>query len=503
MTLYIKLRAILVTMILSGCAGSSALAGKKVAKRAAAQVASSAPAGAGQTQGQFVPLVDHHLHLLSPAGAALATPPLLPEIKLPEELARFVRERNKRWHEQNGLADLYTEDAIYFRGGTTGWVRGRSAVAGYVRWTISDTPYYIKPTTYNLDGSSARVAGYFVEADGSNRHFGFFIFSLIKAPDGVWRCAAETYVYQGAPQFETPYTAKQLIANMDAVGIRRGVVLSDAYYFDSVRPEPVPDEYNKVRAENDWTATQVAQFPDRLVAFCSFNPLRDYALAELDRCASSGRFKGLKLHFNAAQLDFQSPEQVAKVRRVMAAANKYRLPIIIHVRSKPTYGREDAEVFLHQIVAAAPDVPIQIAHLWGGENFSSSALAVYANAVVAHDPVTKNLYFDISGAWRYGKPAEMPEIVARIRQIGIGRILYGSDEPPAEAWKAFRQKLPLTEEEFRAIASNVAPYMQDQQKGTGSVRVNGQFSYTFSTYISEGLSTLKYGEPLIFERHPL
>jgi predicted TIM-barrel fold metal-dependent hydrolase len=421
-----------------------------------------------------VPLVDHHLHLLSPAGAALATPPLLPEIKLPEELARFVSERMRRWHDQNGLAELYTEDAIYSRGGTVGWVRGRRAVAGYVRWTISDTPYYIKPTMYNLDRSSANVAGYFVEADGSDRHFGLFIFSLIKAPDGVWRCAAETYRYQGAPQFETPYTAKQLVAQLDAVGIRRGVVLSDAYYFDAVRPEPVPDEYNKVRAENDWTATQVAQFPARLVAFCSFNPLRDYALAELDRCASSGRFKGLKLHFNAAQLDFQSPEQVEKVRRVMESANKYRLPMIIHVRSKPTYGREDAEVFLHRLIAAAPDVPIQIAHLWGGENFSSSALAVYADAVAAHDPVTKNLYFDISGAWSYGKPEEMKEIVGRIRQIGIGRILYGSDGPPTEAWNAFRNKLPLTDEEFRVIASNVAPYMRDQQRGASPERVSNR-----------------------------
>jgi predicted TIM-barrel fold metal-dependent hydrolase len=414
----------------------------------------------GKTQDQIVPVVDHHLHLLSPAGAALATPPVLTTIGLPEELAQFVRERTRRWNDQKGLAELYTEDAIYFRGGTVGWVHGRKAVAGYVRWTISDRPYYIKPTTYNLSGSSATVAGYFTDADGTDYRFGFFVFTLTKAPDGVWKSAAEIYIHQEGTKFEQPYTARQLVAQLDAVGIRRGVVLSDAYYFDAVRPEPVPDEYSKVRAENDWTADQVAQFPDRLVAFCSFNPLRDYALAELDRCASSGRFKGLKLHFNAAQLDFQSPEQVAKVRHVMAAANKYRLPMIIHVRSKPTYGREDAEVFLHQLVAAAPDVPIQIAHLWGGENFSASALAVYADAITAGDPATKNLYFDISGAWVYAKATEMPEIIRRIRQIGIGRILYGSDGPPNESWKAFRSKVPLTEDEFRVIANNVAPYMR-------------------------------------------
>ena len=406
------------------------------------------------------PVADHHLHLYSPAAVELSTPPLLPEIKLPEELVHFVRERTRRWNDQNALAELYTEDALYFRGGTAGWARGRSAVAGYVRWTISDTPYYIKPVSYNLDQSSARIAGYFVEADGTDRHFGSFLFSLIKASDGGWRSAAETYIYQGAPSFDKPYTAKQLIAKLDEVGIRRGVVMSNAYYFDSVRPEPVPDAYEKLRAENDWTADQVAQFPGRLVAFCSFNPLKDYALEELNRCITSRRFRGLKMHFNAAQLDFQNPDQVAKVRRVMEVANKNRLPMIIHVRSMPTYGRADAEVFLRHLVAAAPNVPIQIAHLWGGESFSSSALAFYADAVTAKDPLTKNLYFDISGAWQYGKPEEMQEIVRRIRQIGLQRILYGSDTVPAEAWDAFLKKVPLTNREFQIIANNAAPYLK-------------------------------------------
>lgn len=406
------------------------------------------------------PLADHHLHLYSPAAADLSTPPLLPEIKLPEKLAHFVRERERRWNNQNALSELYTEDALYFRGGTSGWVRGRSAVAGYVKWAISDTPYYIKPVSYNLDQSSARVAGYFVEADGTDRHFGLFLFSLIKAQDGEWRSAAETYIYQGAPRFDKPYTAKQLVAKLDEAGIRRGVVVSNAYYFDSVRPEPVPDAYQKVRAENDWTADQVAHFPDRLVAFCSFNPLKEYAIEELNRCIASKNFKGLKMNFNAAQLDFQNPDEVAKVRRVMETANMHRLPMIIHVRSKPTYNRADAEVFLRQLVAAAPDVPIQIAHLWGGENFSGSALAVYADAVSANDPVTRNLYFDISGAWQYGKPEERQEIVRRIRQIGLRRILYGSDAIPAEAWEAFSKNIPLTDQEFRVIAANVAPYMR-------------------------------------------
>jgi hypothetical protein len=51
-----------------------------------------------------------------------------------------------------------------------------------------------------------------------------------------------------------------------------------------------------------------------------------------------------------------------------------------------------------------------------------------------------------------------------IRQIGVGRILYGSDGPifgnvqPSEAWGEFRREMPLTGEEFTTIANNIAPY---------------------------------------------
>ena len=58
----------------------------------------------------------------------------------------------------------------------------------------------------------------------------------------------------------------------------------------------VEDEYAKVRAENDWTGAQAALFPERLRAFCSFNPLKQYALDELARCAKDPNLRrGIKL----------------------------------------------------------------------------------------------------------------------------------------------------------------------------------------------------------------
>ena len=52
-----------------------------------------------------------------------------------------------------------------------------------------------------------------------------------------------------------------------------------------------------------------------------------------------------------------------------------------------------------------------------------------------------------------------------IRQIGVDRILYGSDAAvqdnprPREGWALFR-RLPLTDDEFERIAKNVAPYLE-------------------------------------------
>ena len=67
---------------------------------------------------------------------------------------------------------------------------------------------------------------------------------------------------------------------------------------------------------------------------------------------------------------------------------------------------------------------------------------------------------------RLGIAPEVAERMAkRIRRVGVERILFGSDAatvgnlPPREAWVAFRQ-LPLTDEEFRTIAANVAPYLR-------------------------------------------
>lgn len=462
---------------------------QRAAAATGTEAAQATEAGATDPKVAFAPIVDHHIHLLSPAAAAWKTPPPLPEIKLPEELAQVLQLRIDRRTDLKGLEEIYTSDALFYSGGGPGWSRGREAAAGRVVWTISEFPYRVAPVAYRLHGSHAEIAGYFLSTtdysdenrNGSPKQmpsspkdltdrFGNAFLSLRKGEDGKWRIASETFVYD-VPSFAKPVSAQDKIKEMDAAGTRLGTVVSNAYYFDSAQPEPVLDALAKIRADNDWLGEQVAQFPDRLVAFCSVNPVKDYALSELQRCASSGKFVGLKLHFNAAQVKLRDPKELASIRAVMAAANKLRMPMLIHVRPGNDYNAEVAEIFLRQLVTAAPDVPIQIAHLWGGESYSSSALKVYADAVSRSDPATRNLYFDVSAVLIEPRPPEQAqEIVARMREIGMARLLWGSDASIAEALQGFRKNVPLTEQEFRAISNNVAPYLRDSRSSNADIR---------------------------------
>ena len=75
------------------------------------------------------------------------------------------------------------------------------------------------------------------------------------------------------------------------------------------------------------------------------------------------------------------------------------------------------------------------------------------------------LLFDVATNAHAGAPDEELALVARrIREVGVGRVVYGSDaalpgSTPREGWAAFR-RLPLAERELRKIASSVAPYMR-------------------------------------------
>jgi predicted TIM-barrel fold metal-dependent hydrolase len=412
----------------------------------------------------FAPLADHHAHLLSPAGAKLINDPPLPEVEVPQDLARLLRAREKGWSDKSALAALYTEDSLVFDSVEPRWIRGRDEVTTFLAEQLFARSYRITPIAYGVEGSAGYLAAYFTRDGTAAKHIGQVLFSLRKGADGAWRIAAESPTFPG-PTVREPKPAEQLIPQLDEAGIQRAAVLSAAYWFGSpFMRKAEGDEYANVRAENDWTVQETARFPTRLFAFCSFNPLKDYAAEELDRCAKLPQVRGLKLHFANSRVDVKNPEHVEKLRRVFSQANERRLAIVAHLWTGRDYGREDAEIFLSQILPSAPDVPVQIAHFaGGGPGYTDEAMEVYAKAIAAGDPRTKNLYFDFATVADAKSDELLRTFAMRIRQVGPQRVLFGTDlGPPAarQSWAHFRTVVPLTDEEFKTIAGNVAPYLR-------------------------------------------
>ncbi|MDF1505741.1 amidohydrolase family protein, partial [Roseisolibacter sp. H3M3-2] len=405
-----------------------------------------------------------------------------PPVAAPADVAALLRRREAAWNDPRALAALYAPDAVVQLAGNpgSGWARGPATIAAYLadgrRFARA---YRLEPVRVTADARVAHVAGHLraVGAPPDAPPGGWFDLTLARGPDGAWRIVAESPVPRRVPAQPT-IDAAQLVAMLDSARIRRAVVLSGAFAFggamDLQGAADTPERRRaRVRAENDWTAAQAARFPDRLVAFCAVNPLEPFAEAEVARCADARAFRGLKLHLDESRVDLGVPAHVERVRAVAAAANARALPLVVHVgNNRGADAAAHVRTFLDRVVGAAPDVPVQVAHLWGGGGYSEGALAAFAAAVAAGDPAARRLWFDVAevGLMMQHAGPRAPALLAaaarHMRTIGLDRVLYGSDgglighQTAPVAWAAFRDQVPLTDAELWRVARNVPPYLR-------------------------------------------
>jgi predicted TIM-barrel fold metal-dependent hydrolase len=262
---------------------------------------------------------------------------------------------------------------------------------------------------------------------------------------------------------------KALLAELDAAGINKAVVLSVGYSFADERKK-LDDPDRLTREENDWTSGQVAVSGGRLIGFCSANPLRPAALEELERCLALPGMKGVKLHLGNSGISLREPAQAARLVEVFTLAERLRVPVLVHMRARGglNYGAEDARLFLDKIVPAAPSIEIVVAHLGGsGPGYpaqNDEVMSVFGAAAERKDPRMRNIYFDVAtNVTAETTPEEAALVALRIRQVGSTRVLYGSDlSPPGgsirSGWEIFRSQVPLTSAEFGTIAANLTRF---------------------------------------------
>ena len=427
------------------------------------------------------PKVDHHEHLLSPDLAPIMARGEdfdFQPVVLPPDMADLLRRRAAAWNDSAGLAKLYSEQVVLAQYADQtlllqdAIITGRKAVSEYLAKRVFARPYAITPFAYSENGAVRHIAAVFARTQPRGdvrdyRHVAGALFTVAKQSNGQWLITSEAIKFPGPPTYK-PVDADALVKLLDEAGIERAVVLSGAYIYESPFHPKLGDAAARLRAENDWTAREVARHPARLIGFCGINPLTDTALPEIERCATALGLKGVKMHFNNSGVDLSNPTHVARVQQVFAAANRLKLPIVVHLATgNLAAGRSNAEVFLQSILPQAPDVVVQIAHLAGsGPGWNDEALDVFAKAIQARDPRTRNLYFDVATVADLQGSDRLELLAKQIRQIGPERILFGSDgvfggrKTPNEEWGTFRGMVPLTDAEFAVIRDNVAPYLR-------------------------------------------
>lgn len=442
--------------IVMGCAH----AGPASPARPAVATAEVRPAIGVTPRDQIVPRIDAHQHMMGPAAMGLLVrEPSPPTVAVPAALAELLGAR-ERGVDATNYAALYTTDAMVFAEEQGRWWTGEARILDALGNFGNGLRF--EPTRFALDGAAGYVAGVLRTASGAETDT--FVLGLKKL-GGRWRIATEMKQAIPPPTYAPAVDAEKIVEMLDDAGIEYATVLSLGYWFGD--PEkPVADRWAGTRSENDWTIAQTRKYPDRLIPFCGVNPIDDYAIAELERCAALG-VRGMKIHRNS-KFTTGNPEHLEKLKRFFRAANQRKLAIVLHLRDVPT-------VLIDQVLPEAPDIPIQIAHMGSG------TLEEFAQAIAAGRPGTKNLWFDwtqalpIEGLWTHGRPGGLggtvtPEarqkMVALMRTVGLGRILYGSDMPlpwnpaPREWWRKTILTLPLTDDEIRDIADNLPPYVR-------------------------------------------
>ncbi len=270
----------------------------------------------------------------------------------------------------------------------------------------------------------------------------------------------------GAYHTPAAVLAADAVRALDAAHVGRGVVLSSAYIYGLPSLGLPPDSVALlVRRENEFTAAEVAQFPDRLVGFLAVDPMQPSALQELAHWRDSRVLRGLKLHLTVLGVNLNDSTQRARVAEVVGAAAAQGMPLVIHVGGG-TFGAREAELFMADILPRAGDMPVQLAHGAGGLPLLGdnhvAVLRVFAKHILGGTPAAQHLLFDLSFVPAPGEDATTTtRLMREIRRIGLERFLFASDFDVQTVEEAVRalDRLGLSPEERAVIARACAPWV--------------------------------------------
>lgn len=214
-------------------------------------------------------------------------------------------------------------------------------------------------------------------------------------------------------------TAEELVGNMETQGIDLSVVMGFGWCNFAVAQEA-----------NDYLLEAASRFPNKLVPFCSINPLwGEPAVQEAERCVRSGARGIGELHPDTQGYDIRDTSLMAPLMKV---AQAHGLVVLTHSSEPvghlyPGKGRTTPEMLL-PFVKAFPKVSIVCAHWGGGLPFYTLMPEVQRE--------TSHVYFDTAASPFLYRREIFP---VAIELVGARRILFASDYPLLQPQRVVQQ----------------------------------------------------------------
>ena len=246
------------------------------------------------------------------------------------------------------------------------------------------------------------------------------------------------HLRDGEASLET-YEADAKAAGIELAGLG-AMWFGGPYQAPAGKPEDV-------RMRNDGVIALAAAHPE-IVPIGTVHPYDgQVALDELERIAGKG-VKVLKLHAHTQQFDVADPRVLALVRKAG------ELGVVVLMDNANIVAGDSENLF--NLALRAQGTTFVFAHA-GGLNFRFWNILPLARTADGID--LENVYFDISATvlLMADSPIE-DEFLWTLRNVGIDRVILGSDHPQislARTLEAF-ECLDLTEEEKAAIRSGNA-----------------------------------------------
>lgn len=226
----------------------------------------------------------------------------------------------------------------------------------------------------------------------------------------------DIYFYN-EPAFEAVYRKEgsklagkdEILENMDNEEVSKSVVFGF--------PWKGADHY---KMHNDYVIESVLSNPDRLIGFCTLDPLSPNAPKEVERCLDSGLAGVGELAFYDS--DFTG-DIISGLKDTMALCAERDVPVLIHTNEPVGHmylGKQPMSLSgLYRLLKTYPSNRIVLAH-WGGGIF------FYALMKKEVSEVLSNVWLDTAASPFLYHP-DIYRISGEI--AGFDRILFGSDYP--------------------------------------------------------------------------